>query len=126
MDLDHTLVARARSLITEANVYRAIELIFMYERALLLHNGGAPGHEMYHDTHEKDLRNFVTVEIARQAQTPITPSRDMAQLLKRNQAVMRRAGEIIAKAERAQKRSTELSKRVNEALQPGTRKEGGE
>ena len=59
IELDLTLIWRARRLTTGANVHRLKELIFVYEQAVLLHNERRAGHEQYQHSYEGNLRAFV-------------------------------------------------------------------
>jgi hypothetical protein len=62
--LDHGLIRSARRLITGANIHRAKEMIIVYEQAVLLHNKKSPGHVVYQNKYERQLRDFTERECA--------------------------------------------------------------
>src|SRR5690349_19520712 len=97
VQLDHVLLASARSLTTGDNIHLAAELIFSYEQAVSLHNQGTAGHVTYREIHEKELRSFVIIQAQGPAQAAIRLLEDTTQLQQsqavmqeRSQAVMRR------------------------------------
>ena len=63
ISLDNALIAKARRLITGANVHRVKQLIFIYEQSVRLYNAGWPAHRVYQSEHEQALRNFVMNEL---------------------------------------------------------------
>jgi hypothetical protein len=109
VQLDHGLLIRARSLITDANVHRMKKLIFDYERAVLLHTRRAPEHVPYQRKSEEKLRHFTKQEIERRA-------KNNRHLHERSQALLRRAADAIHNAERVEALCLDLDERVNEAL----------
>jgi hypothetical protein len=60
--LDHGLIRLARGLTTGANVHRVTVMIYLYEQAVRLHNVRAPGHIVYQEEYEKELRRFIERE----------------------------------------------------------------
>jgi hypothetical protein len=59
MDVDHSLIYRARRLITGANVHRLGTLIFEYELAIKMHNHGRPGPHIDPIKCEQALRSYI-------------------------------------------------------------------
>lgn len=113
--LDHGLVARARSLTTDANVHRAKELIFVYEQAVAIHNEGtSKHHRVFQNQHEDELRQFVKRESGMHGEAGV--SKDYRYLDERNQAVTRHATEAMKRAERIERQCEELDQRVKTAL----------
>ncbi len=123
--LDHGLIARARSLITNANVLLARQLIRVYEQAVLLHNEGATKHLVYQERHENELRQFTKREGELAASLEISRWQNSERLQEHNQAVMQRAAEAMANAQRAEKRCRDLAERVKAALFLGKTKSDG-
>ena len=60
--LDTRLIATAKQFITGANVHRVKQMIFLYEQAVCLHNGGWPSHRTYQREYEAMLREFILQE----------------------------------------------------------------
>ena len=50
--LDHSLIYGARRIMTGANIHQVGTLVFCYEQAVALHNGGYKGHKNYQLTNE--------------------------------------------------------------------------
>ena len=57
--LDHSLIYGARRIMTGANIHQVGTLVFCYEQAVALHNGGYKGHRNYQRKHEDLLRQYV-------------------------------------------------------------------
>ena len=70
--LDHSLIYSARRITTGANIHRVGNLLFAYEQAVALHNGGYKGHKEYQRKHEDLLRQYVAIHCQQYSRTPKT------------------------------------------------------
>jgi hypothetical protein len=61
--LDHSLLHRAQRVATGANVHQLGNLLFCYQQAVSLHNGGYKGHETYQRRAEDVLRQYVAAAL---------------------------------------------------------------
>jgi hypothetical protein len=64
VELNHTLIHKARRVITGANIHRVKNLIFRYEQAVILHNTGHKCHKKYQRHYEDLLRQYVSTALA--------------------------------------------------------------
>ena len=110
--LDHSLINRARRLMTGANVHRVEELISAYEQAVMLHNEGSPGDVIYQGQYENDLRRFSGPEKGRLLAFPVAAWKNNPSLDKRNHLVMQRASEAVQRAQLASSSCRNLDDRI--------------
>jgi hypothetical protein len=78
--LDRPLIVNALRFITGENVHRVREMVFVYEKAVSLHNTGWPSQRVYDDRYEQELRQFVFRERMKTCRadaldTSVNPSR---------------------------------------------------
>jgi len=116
VNLDHGLIRIARALTTAANVHRASQAIFLYELAVQLHNGGAPGH-VYDQQYERQLRGFVKRESDEATRSLLWV--DQFELAERNPVAMDRARKVLDLAQRMDEKCMRLDDEVNYALSLG-------
>jgi hypothetical protein len=67
--LDHSLIYSAQRITTGANIHRVGNLLFAYEQAVALHNGGYKGHKEYQRKHEDLLRQYVAIHCLQYSKT---------------------------------------------------------